>query len=94
MLECSRNYTLVIVVLFYSLHCVSLSSSRLPIGEDSAVIPLKDALDDWQCGLLEHPFLKASGFECHIEAEYSFLLSRIFGAMDDDLSACWDYIDY
>lgn len=72
---------------------MSLSCPSLPIGEDSAIIPFENALDDGQGCLLEYSFLVASGLESHIEAEDSFFFSCIFGAMDDDFSSAGNHID-
>ena len=93
MFKSSRNNSLMVLVLFYSFHSMSLSCSGLPISEDSSIISFQNTLNDGQSCLFEDSLLMASGFKGHVEAEYSFFFSCIFGVMDDDFSSGGHNID-
>lgn len=93
MFEGPRDDALLLIVLFDTLHGMRFSCSCLPVGEDGTIVPLEDALNDGQCGLLEDPLLEAARFEGEIEAEDSFLITGVLGIVDDNLSAVGDHVD-
>lgn len=69
------------------------SCSCLTVSKNSAVISFEHALNDGQGGLFEDSFLEAAWFEGEIEAEDPFLLTDIFGVVDDYFSAIGDDVD-
>jgi hypothetical protein len=87
-----RDDALFLLVLFDALHGMRLSCSCLPVSENGAIVPLKDTLNDGQCSLLEDSLLVAAWLEGEIEAEDPFLITRVFGIVDDDLPTVGTHI--
>lgn len=87
-----RDDTLLLLVLFDTLHGMRFSCSCLTVSEDGAVVSLEGTLNDGECGLLEDSFLLAAWFEGEVEAEDSFLIPCVFGVVDDDLSPIGNHI--
>lgn len=87
-----RDDSLLLLVLFDTLHGMRFSCSCLPIGKDGAIIPLEDTLNDGQCSLLEDPLLVTAWLEGQVEAEDPLLITGVFGIVDDDLTAIGDHV--
>jgi hypothetical protein len=58
--ECSGDDTLVILICDDTYHCMSLSSTRLPIGKDGSIVAFKDTLNNRERSLIKDVLLKST----------------------------------
>jgi hypothetical protein len=94
MLKCSRDDSLLVLVLFEAFHGVRFSSPCLSVGEDSTVIPLKNAFNDGESGLLKDSLLLAARLKGQVEAEDPLFFSSILGVMDNNFTSIWKNTNY